>query len=131
VKHWFHAHLAGQDRAGSADTPAAAIAVPMTTRRLWRARAGRIAGRWVASIRASTSRNIVVDDGAGPKQLAAPSAVTAEFAATTAAVGIIADLEATLAEHFEAHPDADFYRSLPGLGVILGARGGCPGLRGI
>jgi hypothetical protein len=63
------------------------------------------------------------------EQLAAPSAVTAAFAATTAAVGIIAelnrqigDLEATLAEHFEAHPDADIYRSLPGLGVILGAR---------
>lgn len=63
-------------------------------------------------------------------QLAAPAAVTAAFAASTrAAVGIIAelnrqigDLEAELATHFEAHPDADIYRSLPGLGVILGAR---------
>ncbi len=62
--------------------------------------------------------------------LAAPAAVTAAFAATTrAAVGIIielnrqiADLEAELATHFEAHPDADIYRSLPGLGVVLGAR---------
>jgi len=34
----------------------------------------------------------------------------------------ISDLEAELATHFEAHPDADIYRSLPGLGVILGAR---------
>ena len=33
-----------------------------------------------------------------------------------------ADLEAELATHFEAHPDTDIYRSLPGLGVILGAR---------
>jgi len=64
------------------------------------------------------------------EQLAAPAAVTAAFAATTrATVGIIAELnrqigelEATLAEHFEQHPDADIYRSLPGLGVILGAR---------
>ena len=64
------------------------------------------------------------------EQLAAPAAVTAAFAATTrAAVGIIAelnrqiaDLEAELATHFEAHPDADIYRSLPGLGVVLGAR---------
>ena len=64
------------------------------------------------------------------EQLAAPTAVTAAFAATTrAAVGIIVelnrqitDLEAELATHFEAHPDADIYRSLPGLGVILGAR---------
>ena len=64
------------------------------------------------------------------EQLAAPAAVTAAFGATTrAAVGIIAELnrqiaelEASLAEHFETHPDADIYRSLPGLGVVLGAR---------
>jgi transposase len=64
------------------------------------------------------------------EQLAAPAAVTAAFGATTrATVGIIgelnhqiAELEAELATHFEAHPDADIYLSLPGLGVILGAR---------
>ena len=64
------------------------------------------------------------------EQLAAPAAVTAAFGATTrAAVGIIAELnhqiaalEAELSTHFEAHPDADIYLSLPGLGVILGAR---------
>ena len=56
--------------------------------------------------------------------------MTAAFGASTrATVGIIAelirqigDLEAELATHFEAHPDADIYRSLPGLGVVLGAR---------
>jgi transposase len=64
------------------------------------------------------------------EQLAAPAPVAAAFGATTrAAVGIIvelnrqiAELEAELATHFEAHPDADIYRSLPGLGDILGAR---------
>ena len=64
------------------------------------------------------------------EQLAAPAPVAAAFGATTrAAVGIIAelnrqiaDLEISLAEHFETHPDADIYRSLPGLGVVLGAR---------
>ena len=64
------------------------------------------------------------------EQLAAPAPVTAAFAATThAAVGIIielnrqiTELEAQLATHFETHPDADIYLSLPGLGVILGAR---------
>jgi hypothetical protein len=64
------------------------------------------------------------------EHLAAPAAVTAAFAATTrATVGIIAelnrqidDLETELATHFETHPDADIYLSLPGLGVILGAR---------
>jgi transposase len=64
------------------------------------------------------------------EQLAAPVAVSAAFAATTrAAVGIIAELnrqiaelETSLGEHFETHPDADIYLSLPGLGVVLGAR---------
>ena len=64
------------------------------------------------------------------EHLAAPAPVAAAFAATTrAAVGLIVELnrqitelEAELATHFETHPDADIYRSLPGLGVILGAR---------
>jgi hypothetical protein len=34
----------------------------------------------------------------------------------------IARLETELANRFEQHPDADIYLSLPGLGVILGAR---------
>ena len=66
----------------------------------------------------------------GTEQLAAPATVTAAFAATTrAAVGIIAELnrqiselEVSLADHFETHPDADIYLSQPGLGVVLGAR---------
>ena len=64
------------------------------------------------------------------EQLAAAAPVAAAFAATTrAAVGLIAELnrqigalEASLAAHFETHPDADIYLSLPGLGVVLGAR---------
>ena len=60
----------------------------------------------------------------GTEQLAAPATVTAAFAATTrATVGIIAELnrqiselETTLANHFETHPDADIYLSQPGLG---------------
>jgi transposase len=60
---------------------------------------------------------------------AAPAVVVAFGAATTAAVHVIAELnaqiahlESALATHFEKHPDADIYRSLPGLGVVLGAR---------
>ena len=34
----------------------------------------------------------------------------------------IKELEAELTSHFEQHPDAEIYRSLPGLGVVLGAR---------
>jgi len=63
-------------------------------------------------------------------QLQAPTPVVAAFAATTrATIGIIetintqiAELETELNNHFEQHPDADIYLSLPGLGVILGAR---------
>jgi hypothetical protein len=63
-------------------------------------------------------------------QLAAPAAVADAFAATTrAAVAIIAELnrqivqlEATLTTSFEQHPDSDIYHSLPGFGVVLGAR---------
>lgn len=63
-------------------------------------------------------------------QLAAPPAITAAFAATTTSlVAVIAglndainELETELAASFDEHPDADIYLSLPGLGVILGAR---------
>lgn len=62
--------------------------------------------------------------------LAAPEPVTEAFAATTRAqVAIITALntqiialEVELAAHFEQHPDADIYLSLPGFGVILSAR---------
>ena len=63
-------------------------------------------------------------------QLEVPPAVSKAFAASTrAAVGQISEinrrieeLEAELAASFEQHPDAGIYRSLPGLGVVLGAR---------
>ena len=59
-----------------------------------------------------------------------PATVSRAFVATTrAAVGQIneinrqiAELEAELAASFEQHPDAGIYRSMPGLGVVLGAR---------
>jgi len=63
-------------------------------------------------------------------RLATPAAVAEAFAATTrAAVGIITELnrqiaqfEATLTASFEQHSDSDIYHSLPGCGVVLGAR---------
>jgi transposase len=61
--------------------------------------------------------------------VASPALVQAFAATTKAAVGIIgelnrgiAELEAALDDHFEQHPDADIYLSLPGLGDVLGAR---------
>src|SRR6478735_4899183 len=66
----------------------------------------------------------------GTDQLSASAPVATAFAATTrATVAIIAELnrqiselETGLAAHFETHPDADIYLSLPGLGVVLGGQ---------
>ena len=63
-------------------------------------------------------------------RLQAPAQVETAFGATTkSAVAIISEinrqiaaLETELANHFEQHPDTDIYLSMPGLGVILGAR---------
>lgn len=62
--------------------------------------------------------------------LAAPAAVADAMGAITASlVAVIAaivaqinELETELADRFDQHPDADIIRSLPGLGMILGAR---------
>ena len=75
-------------------------------------------------------RAAVVRDALRSPQLEAPPAVSRAFAASTrAAVAQISEinrqiteLEAELTSHFEQHPDAALYRSLPGLGVVLGAR---------
>jgi transposase len=85
--------------------------------------------------RAGRQRNIAgraeaIQAALRTEHLSAPAPVAAAFAATTrAAVGIIAelnrqirDLEAQLTDHFEHHPDAEVYLSLPGLGVVLSAR---------
>ncbi len=63
-------------------------------------------------------------------QLEAPTLITDAMGATVAALLAvivelntqIANLEAKLADRFEQHPDAKIIRSLPGLGMTLGAR---------
>ncbi len=63
-------------------------------------------------------------------QLATSEPVATAFAATTrATLRIIAELnrqiielETELVDRFNEHPDAAIYRSVPGLGVVLGAR---------
>ncbi len=64
------------------------------------------------------------------EQLEAPGVIADAMAATvTAVVAVITELvtqitalEAQLADRFEQHPDTKIIRSLPGLGMILGAR---------
>ncbi len=76
------------------------------------------------------SRAAHIQTGLRSVGLTASDPLTSAQAATTrATVAILVELnrqitqlETALAEHFEQHPDADIYLSLPGLGVVLGAR---------
>ncbi|KAF0957388.1 IS110 family transposase ISMpa1 [Rhodococcus sp. T7] len=107
---------------GRASTPAEAAHLTLPAIRSALKKAGRQ--------RNLDSRAREIQAGLRAQHLTAPAPVVAAFAATTsAAVALIVELnrqitelETTLADHFEAHPDADIYRSLPGLGVVLGAR---------
>ncbi|MGH2735638.1 MAG: IS110 family transposase [Actinomycetota bacterium] len=64
------------------------------------------------------------------EQLEAPLTVTAAYGTVTSSlirliVGLneqIAELEGEIESSFEDHPDAKILRSLPGLGIVLGAR---------
>ena len=64
------------------------------------------------------------------EQLGQPAALTAAYAATVRSlIAVIAalneqvkTLEEQVKDHFGRHPDAEIYRSQPGLGAILGAR---------
>ncbi len=64
-----------------------------------------------------------------PALEASPTVANAMGATASAIIAIVVEmtvqiqnLEAQLAEHFEQHPDAKIIRSLPGLGMTLGAR---------
>ena len=64
------------------------------------------------------------------EQLVQPAALEGAYGASTkATVAVIAqfnttitELEEALSEHFEQHPSAKIIRSLPGMGMVLGAR---------
>ena len=100
-------------------------------------KAAKLTDKQIVSVlrRAGRQRNLQacaqqIQDGLRTEQMAAPTAIAEAFALTTAAsVSIIEEmsrqiieLEVGLAEHFGQHPDADVYRSLPGLGETLGPR---------
>jgi transposase len=75
-------------------------------------------------------RTIEIQAALRAEQLAAPTVIADAMGATVAAlVAVIAEcqtqitrLETQLADRFEQHPDAKIIRSLPGLGMTLGAR---------
>lgn len=75
-------------------------------------------------------RTVEIQTALRSEQLQAPSLVADAMGATvTALVAVIGEmqtqidrLETELADRFEQHPDAKIIRSLPGLGMTLGAR---------
>ena len=87
--------LAPWRRKRSVDARAAEIQAALRSEQL--EPSGRLAGAYGASVRSTV-------------------AVIAEMNRQ------LARLEEELAEHFDAHPDAEIVRSLPGLGTVLGAR---------
>ena len=80
--------------------------------------------------RSIDTRAVEIAAGLRSDHLEAPEAMASAFGATTSSMVAvlvvmnqqIARLEAELTDHFEQHPDANIYLSLPGLGAILGAR---------
>lgn len=106
----------------AAATPSQAVALTPAKIRTVLRRAGRQ--------RNLDSRANSIAAGLRTDALRAPEAVEIAHGATTrASVAIIAELNTQidalareLADHFEQHPDSDIYLSLPGIGVVLGAR---------
>jgi transposase len=79
---------------------------------------------------ASTNARVEIQNALRNDQLAAPPLIADAMGATVIALVAvitelqtqIARLEGELADRFEQHPDAKIIRSLPGLGMTLGAR---------
>lgn len=106
---------------GAAPTPAAAAALTgadltallaTTGRGVRRSEVSRLAGVFTAVQLHQPPR---VEDAMGIAVRVLVRAIRDDNAA-------IGDLQAALAAHFDDHPDAEILRSLPGLGVVLGAR---------
>jgi transposase len=100
------------------------------------ARAARLTRAQVAAALQRARRRTIADKTTAilaalrSDQLGQPPALTAAYAATARAlIAVITTLneqvrvlEEQVGAHFGRHPDAEIYRSQPGMGVILGAR---------
>jgi hypothetical protein len=131
LREFYPGALEAFDDLGSGDALAVLASAPTPTlgRGLSRSKiasALRRGGRQ----RRIDERAIEIQTALRSEQLEAPPVVATAMGATvTALVAVavelttqVARLESELAEHFELHPDAKIIRSLPGLGMILGAR---------
>jgi transposase len=131
LREFYPAALDAFDDLGGRDALAILAIAPTPTagRSLSRSKiaaALRRAGRQ----RRIDERTIEIQTALRSEQLEAPNLIAQAMGATVSAlVAVIGELQAQnrvleeqLAERFEQHPDAKIIRSLPGLGMILGAR---------
>jgi hypothetical protein len=131
LREFYPAALQAFDELGSNDALAILAIAPTPTlgRALSRSKiaaALRRGGRQ----RRIEQRTVEIQTVLRAPQLEAPAVVANAMGATATALVEVAvamtaqirGLEAQLAEHFEQHPDAKIIRSLPGLGMTLGAR---------
>ena len=130
LREFYPAALAAFDELGSDAMAVLALApTPTLGRRLSHSKiasALRRAGRQ----RRVEERAIEIQQALRARQLEAPTIIAdAMGVSATALVAVVVELttqisrlEAELAERFEQHPDAKIIRSLPGVGIILGAR---------
>ncbi len=131
LREFYPAALDAFDDLDSGDALAVLAIAPTPTR------GRRLSMAKIASALRRGGRQRRVDQRAGEiqtalrtEQLEAPPLVAEAMGATVKALAAviaelntqIAGLEAQLAEDFDQHPDAEVIRSLPGLGMILGAR---------
>jgi hypothetical protein len=121
----FGTDLAGRDAMAlleRAPTPAEGRTLSLSRIRATLERAGRQ--------RNLDARATEIQQALRSPQLQPPPALARAYGSTVRATvrvlaqlnGEIATLETELAAAFEEHPDAEILRSLPGLGVVLGAR---------
>lgn len=131
LREFYPAALDAFDQLGHSDALAvlAVAPTPSLGRQLSRSKiaaALRRAGRQ----RRIEDRSVEIQAALRQDHLAAPDLVADAMGSTVAALVAVAAelttqinrLETELADRFEQHPDAKIIRSLPGLGMILGAR---------
>ena len=131
LREFYPGALEAFDELGSADalTVLAIAPTPTLGRRLSRSKIASALRRGGRQRRVD-ERAIEIQAVLRGEQLEAPPIVANAMGATVTALVAVAveltaqidRLESELSEHFELHPDAKIIRSLPGLGMILGAR---------
>ena len=131
LREFYPAALVAFDELGSADALAVLTVAPTPSlgRRLSQSKIASALRRGGRQRRVE-ERTVEIQQALRAPQLEAPGAVADAMGATaTALVAVVGELttqikhlEVELADRFEQHPDAKVIRSLPGLGMILGAR---------